>query len=81
MTTIKRFPKTTKFIVQSGNISMFATANAIRSGLGTSTKFNAATQKALEALEHIRSGSGIADQCAVGVCGTWEGLQIQIDKI
>jgi hypothetical protein len=40
---------------------------------------NAATQKALDALEFIRSGDGIADQCSTGLSGTWESLPVQLN--
>jgi hypothetical protein len=76
---IKRFKQTQKFRIINGNACFYATAKQIRNGVGQFITFNAATQKALDALEFTRSGSGAADQCAVGLAGTWEGLQIQID--
>jgi hypothetical protein len=45
------------------------------------TNQNAAAQKSLDALEFTRSGKGVADQCATGLCGTWEGHQVQLDMI
>lgn len=77
---IKRFPGTQKFRVISGPVSIYTTANKIRNGLGDFVQFNAATQKALDALEFTCSGQGAADQCATGIAGTWEGLNVQIDK-
>jgi hypothetical protein len=76
---IKRFKQTQKFRIINGNACFYATAKQIRNGVGQFITFNAATQKALDALEFTRSGAGAADQCAVGLAGTWEGLQIQID--
>jgi len=76
---VKRFKQTQKFRIINGNACFYATAKQIRNGVGQFITFNAATQKALDALEFTRSGSGAADQCAVGLAGTWEGLQIQID--
>ena len=77
---IKRFKQTQKFRINIGsNVSFYATAKQIRYGVGDFTKCNAATQKALDALEFTRSGTGIADQCASGLAGTWEGLQVQLN--
>jgi hypothetical protein len=77
--TIKRFKQTQKFRVIVGTACFYATAKQIRNGVGDFTNCNAATQKALDALEFTRSGSGVADQCAVGLAGTWEGLQVQLN--
>lgn len=76
---IKRFKQTQKFRVIVGQASFYATAKQIRAGVGDFMKCNAATQKALDALEFTRSGDGVADQCAVGLAGTWEGLSVQLD--
>lgn len=76
---IKRFPQSKKFRVIVGAASFYATAKQIRGGVGDFVKCNAATQKALDALEFTRSGDGVADQCACGIAGTWEGLQVQLN--
>lgn len=76
---IKRFKATQKFRVIVGESCFYATAKQIRWGVGDFAKCNAATQKALDALEYTRSGAGAADQCAVGLAGTWEGLNIQLN--
>ena len=75
---IKRYKAKQKFRVIVGNACFYATASQIRNGVGDFMKCNAATQKALDALEYTRSGSGVADQCASGIAGTWEGLPIQL---
>jgi hypothetical protein len=77
--TIKRFKQSARFRVIVGEVSFYATAKQIRNGVGDFVKCNAATQKALDALEFTRSGSGAADQSAVGLAGTWEGLQVQLN--
>ncbi len=77
--TVKRFKQSQRFRVIVDAVSFYATAKQIRNGVGDFTKCNAATQKALDALEFTRSGSGVADQCAVGLAGTWEGLQVQLN--
>jgi len=55
----------------------YATAKQIRYGVGDLMKCNAATQKALDALEGYRSGTGI-ESASTGLAGTWEGLQVQL---
>jgi len=74
-----RFPVSKKFRVISGSISFSATAKQIRNGVGDFAKFNAATPKALDALEFTKSGAGIAEQAAVGISGVWEGLDVQLN--
>lgn len=75
---IKRFKQAQRFRVIVGQACFYATVKQIRNGVGDFSKCNAATQKALDALEFMRSGSGIADQCATGLAGTWEGLPVQL---
>jgi hypothetical protein len=74
---IKRFKPTQKFRLIVGPASFYATARQIRSGVGDFTQCNAATQKALDALEAYRSGNGV-ESCSTGLAGTWEGLQVQL---
>ena len=76
---IKRFKQAQRFRVNVGEVSFYATARQIRAGVGDFTKCNAATQKALDALEFTRSGTSAADQTACGLAGTWEGLQVQLN--
>ena len=79
MLVIKRFKQTQKFRVIVGQACFYATSKQIRNGVGDFMKCNAATQKALDALEGIRSGIGTADQCTSGLSGTWEGLPVQLN--
>jgi hypothetical protein len=74
-----RFKQAQRFRVIVGAACFYATAKQIRNGVGDFGTCNAATQKALDSLEFQRSGSGIADQCAVGLAGTWEGLNVQLN--
>lgn len=76
---IKRFKQSQKFRVCIGDVSFYATAKQIRYGVGDFIKCNSATQKALDALEFTRSGEGLAEQCAIGIAGTWEGLNVQLN--
>jgi hypothetical protein len=80
---IKRFKQSQRFRVIVGDTvyaaCFYATAKQIRSGVGDFVKCNAATQKALDALEFQRSGTGAADQCSVGLAGTWEDIAVQLN--
>ena len=89
---IKRLKQSQKMRIVISGIGIYTTAKQIRWGLFGFTNQNAAAQKALDALEFTRSGfryysredfvrggKGVADKCATGLCGTWEGLQVQID--
>lgn len=78
---MKRLKQSQKIRVVSGNTSFFTTAKQIRYGVGGLCDFNAACQKALDALEFHRNGKGVADQCTTGILGTWEDLTVQIDMI
>ena len=74
-----RFKQTQRFRVIVGSACFYARAREIRAGVGDFTQCNAATQKALDALEFTRSGTGAADRAAVGIAGTWEGLNVQLN--
>lgn len=74
-----KFKQSQKFRVIVGQACFYATAKQIRNGVGDRYQCNAATQKALDALEFTKSGSGIVDQCASGIAGIWEFLNVQID--
>jgi hypothetical protein len=76
---IKRFKQAQRFRVIVGAACFYATAKQIRNGVGDFMKCNAATQKALYALEFQRSGDGLADQCATGLAGTWEDIAVQLN--
>lgn len=76
---IKRFKPSQKFRICIDSVSFYATARQIRSGVGDFAKCNAAVQKCLDSLEYTRSGTGVADQCAVGLAGTWEGMNVQLN--
>lgn len=76
---VKRFTAAKRFRVIVGQACFYASAKQIRSGVGDFTQCNSAVQKALDALEFTRSGSGAADQAAVGISGIWEGLNVQLN--
>ena len=74
-----KFKQAQRFRVIVGNACFYATAKQIRNGVGDLVQCNAAVQKSLDALEFIRSGEGAADQCSVGLVGTWESMNVQIN--
>lgn len=76
---ITRFKQTQRFRVIVGSACFYATAKSIRAGVGDFNQCNAATQKALDALEFTRSGRGAAEFAAVGIAGVWEGLNVQLN--
>lgn len=78
---IKRLKQSQKIRIIVSGVAVYTTAKQIRYGLFGFVNQTAASQKALDALEFMRSGTGAADQCASGLCGTWEGLEVQIDMV
>ena len=82
---MKRFPQSRKFrlIVSMASgyqdpVHFYTTARQIRDGVGDNINWNAACQQALNALETMRSGPG-AESTAVGIAGTWEGRNVQLN--
>lgn len=76
---MKRLKQNQKLRIVISDIGIYTTAKQIRGCLFGFADQNAAAQKALDALEGIRSGKGIADRNTIGLCGTWEGLNVQLD--
>ena len=77
--TMKRLPITQKLRIVCGEVNLYTTVGKVRAGLGESYKFNAATQKAVDTLEFMRSGVGAASHSMSGLVGNWEGMCIQLD--
>jgi hypothetical protein len=78
---MKRIKQSQKMRIIISGVAIYTTAKQLRCGLfGFVNQVNA-SQKALDALEHIRSGSGHFDKCCNGLAGTWEGLQVQLDVL
>jgi len=75
---MKRLKQSQKLRIIISGVAIYTTAKQIRYGLFGFTKQNAAAQKALDALEFQRNGSGAADRATIGLAGTWEGLQVQV---
>ena len=79
MAVVKRFKQGQRFRIIVGAACFYATAKQIRAGVGDLMQCNAAVQKSLDALEGIRSGTGAGEQATTGLCGTWEGLAVQLN--
>jgi hypothetical protein len=79
---IKRFKKSQKIRVIISGVCIYTTVKSIRDEflLGY-MKQNVAANRALEALEYIRAGSGAADKSTKGLCGVWENIDIQLDMV
>lgn len=75
------FADTQKFRIVGRDVDMVARKSLILEGVSYQYAFNCAVQAALAELERTRSGSGIADQCAVGINGTWHTWTIQLDAV
>lgn len=75
---VKRFPQSKKFRVIVDKVCFYASAKQIRNGIGDFVQCNAAVQKALETLEFQRS-SDVGEMKSMGLAGTWEGLQVQLN--
>jgi hypothetical protein len=65
-----------KFRVVIKGVHFYTTAKQIRNGVGDQYSVNAAIQKCLLVLETMRKNDNIPP---VGLAGTWEGLQVQLD--
>ena len=68
-----KFKQSQRFRIICGEVCFYTTKKQIASGLGDFYKFNAAVQKALVCLE--------TEAPHIGISGTWEGLQIQINTV
>ena len=75
------FAETQKFRVVGKGVDSVVRKSMINEGLSYQHDFNCAVQDALAALERTRRGNGIADQCAVGINGTWRGFSIQLNAV
>ncbi len=69
------FKQSQNFRIICGDVCFYTTKKQIASfsGVGDFSKFNAAVQKALLCLE--------LEAPHIGISGTWEGLQIQINTV
>ena len=78
MTKPFKFSKTRQVRIITGKVSFYTTVAKIRDGVGSSTYYNCAVQKALVELERMRNSDDIT-ACATGLCATIDGFDIQIN--
>jgi len=67
---------TQKLRIVIDSVSFYTTPKQIRNGLGDSYRVNAAAQKCLLVLEDMRENEKFPP---IGLVGTWEGMNVQID--
>ena len=72
---MKRLKQSQKLRIIMSGVAVYTTAKQVRGCLFGFTNQNVAAQLALNALEFVQPDH------AVGLAGTWEGLQVQIDMI
>lgn len=73
-TNIKRFAQTRKVRLVINGIHIITRVSHVRAGIGDSYETNAATQKALDALEFMNT----AQKCSA-LSGVWEGINVQLN--
>jgi hypothetical protein len=73
---MKHLKQSQKLRVILNGVAVYTTAKQVRGCLFGFMSQNVAAQKALDSLESMR----VTDP-AVGLVGTWEGLQVQIDML
>jgi hypothetical protein len=59
-------------------VHLYTTVKQIRNGIGDEYRTNAAAQKCLASLEYMREMEPVKP---VGLTGTWEGRNVQIDML
>jgi hypothetical protein len=74
---MKQFNPRMKVRLIINGVSIYTTVEKIRYGIGDFYKVNAATQKCLLCLEDMQKDN----IPPVGLAGTWENMQVQIDKM
>ncbi|CAB4130103.1 hypothetical protein UFOVP116_271 [uncultured Caudovirales phage] len=77
---VKRLPSAHHIRIVSGHVHLYTTVGKVRNGLGDSYAFNAATQKAVDALEYIRTTAQVRP-LPKGISGAWENIPVQVDLI
>ena len=72
-----KYKQSQKFRVIIGQVSVYVTAKQIIWGIGDGVETNAAVASALQSLQNMNS---VAKE-TVGLCGTWNGMAVQIDEL
>jgi hypothetical protein len=74
-----KFKSSQKFRVIANDVSFYATAKDIRSGVGDFISCNLAVAQCLESLERYKSGDGLDSKSAIGQAGMWNGMNFQLN--
>jgi hypothetical protein len=77
MAKLFKFKNSQKLRVIINGVSMYSTAKQVRWGVGDFITVNAAIAAALRALENTKGDQ----DAACGLCGSWNGFQVQIDQL
>lgn len=72
----KRFGQNRKVRLIINGVHIITRVSNVRDGIGDSYETNAATQKALDALEFVNSYK--KRNC---ISGVWEGINVQLDLV
>ena len=72
-----KYKQSQKFRVIVKGVSVYVTAKQIILGIGDQTVTNSAVALSLKSLERMNA----IEKGAVGLCGTWDGLSVQIDEL
>jgi hypothetical protein len=74
--SMKKMKQSQRFRVITGGVSFFTTKRTIMTGVGDFTKVNDSVKAAMTELERIRNSDP-----AVGLAGTWFGVDVQLSMI
>ena len=77
MAKVFKFKDSQRFRIIIKGVSVYTTAKQIRWGIGDFISVNDAVASALRALENMKQGQGEA----VGLAGSWNEMQVQIDML
>jgi hypothetical protein len=69
---------TVRILFSDSGISVYMTVKQALNSFGRVSQC-IAVEKALRALGNARLDPGIAGAATVGLCGTWEGLNVQVN--
>ena len=71
-----------KMRVIISEVCFYTTHQQIKNGVGDFIKMNCAVADALSDLECGRARTARSEgQCTTGICGTWHGIQLQLDMV
>lgn len=72
-----KYNQSQKFRVIVKGVSVYVTAKQITQGIGDQVATNSAVTFALKSLEDMNA----TEKSAVGLCGNWNGISVQINEL